>query len=831
MSDFVHLHNHSIYSALDGVATPREYFETCAERGYIAHALTEHGNMASVPDAYLASLDTGVKYIPGCFLPNQYVIGEKEIKEISKFRPGDKVITHKNNFKEILNVQIKHHDDKIIKIKSWCMEDIICTTEHPFLIRTIDKKRISACKSKDIETISFIQAKDLEVKKYCRTPGGNPNKKNNYKHYLCVPKIPTNNIHELYLPDFIFKLESQNNFNVVDKLIQSVTYHKENYKTAVGLPEYLQLDNELCWIMGLWLAEGSYHNGLCFTLNKKDELFALRIKKYFKQFDIYTNIKIRNDRNVINVMVHSIYFERLFRKLFNEYCHYKQINSLILYGLNQEKTEWFLNGILGGDGEKDNNQQYLKLCDKNLIWQCRAMMTRLNKYSAISEVNDSGFNLNSKYYSVRFSNVEDFDYDDEYLYLPIHTIEENSYCGPVYNLEIKDDNSYNIGVAVHNCELYYNDQELQRRQLDKDGIKPKDMDDEILKNRLMKQRHLLVLCKTTDGYKNLLDIKKKSYDFFYRKPRANFKLLYENRKDLIILSGCMNGPMSFELRNYIETENEIYKIKAIKIAKTFQKVFKDDFYVELQMPGVEHDARLFRELQYIADELKIKTVLTNDSHYITEDDYNLQRIMMSIDQDLPFDSPHLFISKSRNGYLKTKDDLRRTFEHGHEIGDEILPPYNTDGIGTREFELACNTTLEIANKCDVFKPDRSTKLPVIEGEKDQLWKLVCKGLIKKNLNNNKIYKDRAKFEMDRIIEKEFCSYFLICVNLVQKSTIGLKMPVGPRGSAGGSLVCYLIGIHDIDPIKWELSFDRFLSNSRGGRMLRANMDDDELIST
>jgi DNA polymerase-3 subunit alpha len=390
--------------------------------------------------------------------------------------------------------------------------------------------------------------------------------------------------------------------------------------------------------------------------------------------------------------------------------------------------------------------------------------------------------------------------------------------------------SQDTGVKyIPGCELYYNDQELQRRQLEADGTKMKDIEDEILKNRLMRQRHLLVLCKTTDGYRNLLDIKKKSYDFFYRKPRTNFKLLYENRQDLIILSGCMNGPMSFELRNYIQTEDVKYKEKAIKIAKTFHKVFKEDFYVELQMPGVEQDAQLFHELQHIADDLKIKTVMTNDSHYITEEDYNLQRIMMSIEQDLPFDSPDLFISKSRNGFLKSRNDLRRTFEQGHKVGDEILPPYNTDGIGLKEFESACDTTLEIADKCDTFKPDTSTKLPIMENEKDQLWKLVCKGLIEKGLNDDKRYKDRIKFEMDRIIDKEFSSYFLICRDLVQKSTMELNMPVGPRGSAGGSLVCYLIGIHDIDPIKWDLSFDRFLSNSRGGKMLRVNMDDDKEV--
>jgi len=88
---------------------------------------------------------------------------------------------------------------------------------------------------------------------------------------------------------------------------------------------------------------------------------------------------------------------------------------------------------------------------------------------------------------------------------------------------------------------------------------------------------------------------------------------------------------------------------------------------------------------------------------------------------------------------------------------------------------------------------------------------------------------KVEFEMSRIIDKEFSSYFLICRDLVQKSTIDLGMPVGPRGSAGGSLVCHVIGIHEIDPIEWDLSFDRFLSSSRGGKMLKIDLKEDEEI--
>lgn len=386
------------------------------------------------------------------------------------------------------------------------------------------------------------------------------------------------------------------------------------------------------------------------------------------------------------------------------------------------------------------------------------------------------------------------------------------------------DASQETGVKfIVGSELYYNDYEEKRREIEASGTKVKDLEDEVMKARLMKQRHLTVLCKNMNGYKNLLSVRKGSYDYIYFKPRANLKLLSKNREDLIVLSGCMNGPISFELRNYITTGNNKYWERALRTGELFKKIFKDDFYIELQMPGVEDDVQLFYELTKIADELKLKMVVTNDAHYITEEDYNIQRIMMSIDQDQPFNSPNLFISNSTSGYFKTRSELLYTFEHGHIMRDETLPAYNQK-VTKSDFEQACDNTLEIADKCEGFNPDTSTKLPIIEDAEQKLWKLVAIGLKSKGLENNKIYKDRVRFEMSRIIEKEFCSYFLICLDLVQKSTIDLGMPVGPRGSAAGSLVCYLIGIHMIDPILWDLSFERFLSSSRGGKMLNVSMD-------
>jgi len=148
------------------------------------------------------------------------------------------------------------------------------------------------------------------------------------------------------------------------------------------------------------------------------------------------------------------------------------------------------------------------------------------------------------------------------------------------------------------------------------------------------------------------------------------------------------------------------------------------------------------------------------------------------------------------------------------------------------FERACDTTLEIADKCKNFKPDTSPKTPTWKTPPDQALKIDVETALKDTglLNDKTKYlvdgrmvthTEQAMIELDRIIYKGFSSYFLITSDLVRHGR-EKGFPFSPRGSASGSLVCMLLKIHCINPLKWGLSFDRFLSPSRGGYML--NLD-------
>jgi DNA polymerase-3 subunit alpha len=395
---------------------------------------------------------------------------------------------------------------------------------------------------------------------------------------------------------------------------------------------------------------------------------------------------------------------------------------------------------------------------------------------------------------------------------------------------------------ISGCEIYFNDWEPVRQKLEKDGIKVRSQEwreaNPELAGRITRNRHLTVLCKNETGFHNLVKLTTQAYQsglFGLGKKQFNriwFDKLCEHKEGLIILSGCLNGPVSHELRFKEITNREGVVVgerdlktrinDAVQYIKKFKAVFGEDYYMELQMPGVEDDDVVFRTLIALADKFKIKLVLANDAHYLERKDFTLQKIMMAIAQGVTVDSPDLFHVNSDEQYFKTRGELWERFKNFTYC----------KGIDDGAFESACDNTLEIADKCEPFNIDPDVKIPIIDDGDTKLRMLVAKRLHEKGLDTDTrvfiidgkkvTYVDQAKLEINRFIEKGFSGYFLITRDLI---TYGKNRgwPFSPRGSAGGSLVCYLLGITNIDPLLFGLSFDRFLSPARGGYMLDVKM--------
>jgi DNA polymerase-3 subunit alpha len=375
---------------------------------------------------------------------------------------------------------------------------------------------------------------------------------------------------------------------------------------------------------------------------------------------------------------------------------------------------------------------------------------------------------------------------------------------------------------VAGCEFYFcNYDDLRKDMLNK-GIKVNEWrkNNKDWSDRIYRHRHITILAKNEVGYGNMLALNILAWkDGFYRKPRIWMDALGKHKEGLIVLSGCMNGAIIHEILHdnlHGKKTNEGEIVGAIAYAKKFKEIFGDDFYIELQMPGVENDVRLFKILTIIAQQLKIKTVLTNDCHYLDSKDAFVQKVMMAIDQDTTVYDSELFYTKTNEQYFKTRAQLWDKYTTGN---------YGK-GFSNDLFEKSCDATLEIADKCTTFKINLDSKLPKVHNADVELAKLALAGLKSKSFD-----KDNTKYQMDgkmvtyreqmvselRLFkEKDFSSYFLITRNLVKAS----PLPPGPgRGSAGGSLVCFLIDIHAINPFMWGTSFARFLSPSRGGNML------------
>ena len=398
--------------------------------------------------------------------------------------------------------------------------------------------------------------------------------------------------------------------------------------------------------------------------------------------------------------------------------------------------------------------------------------------------------------------------------------------------------------AIAGSEIYYNDYEPKRQELHAAGIKYRSPDwkdnNPVLHSRIARNRHLTVLAKNQTGLNNLIKLTTQAYEtglFGMGVKQFNriwLEKLAEHKEGLIILSGCLNGPVSHELRCKEITNKEGKVVAefdkstrlnaAVQMMKRQKAIFGEDYYVELQMPGVEGDVTVFKSLVALADHFKLPLAMANDSHYLERKDFHIQKVMMAVAQDVTIDSPDLFHTNSDEQYFKTRAELYARFKtYGY-----------SEGIPDSVFHSACDNTLKIASQCEYLKIDDDYKIPEIQNDEETLKRMVAESLQAGGYHKNKTkyiidnkevtYIDQVKIELNRFIEKGFAGYFVITKDLMSHGK-SQGWPFMARGSAGGSLVCFLLGITNTDPLKWGLSFDRFLSPSRGGYLLDVRVPD------
>jgi DNA polymerase III subunit alpha len=317
--------------------------------------------------------------------------------------------------------------------------------------------------------------------------------------------------------------------------------------------------------------------------------------------------------------------------------------------------------------------------------------------------------------------------------------------------------------------------------------------------------HLLVLAENEEGYRNLVKItSESSLHGFYYKPRVSKKFLAEHAKGLIALSGCLKGEVAEFLM-----EDKYHAARAA--AATYADIFgKQNFFLEIQDQGLEMEHKIHPGLFQLQKDIGLPLVATNDSHYLCEDDAHAQDVMVCIQTGKSIQDPNRMKFQGTGFYVKSHDEMFQVFKDAPDV---------------------LSRTLEIAERCHVqlakvsnpfphfdvpggYTLDRYFEHVTREGFARRLEAIRAKssaGLLKHGITE---YEQRLAREIAIIQQMKFSGYFLIVWDFVRYAREH-NIPVGPgRGSAAGSLVSYSLGITDLDPLQYELFFERFLNPER-----------------
>lgn len=400
--------------------------------------------------------------------------------------------------------------------------------------------------------------------------------------------------------------------------------------------------------------------------------------------------------------------------------------------------------------------------------------------------------------------------------------------------ELKDKNALS---PIFACELYVNRYHTVATPTAAERTRfVASLNEEEKKLFQVRGNHLLAIAYNATGYTNLIRMTTWAYlNGFYGKPRVNYEQLMAHKEGLIFTSCCYNSEIgrAFE---YGGTSWEEKRDAAAQVVERYMAMFGDKFYLEIMLLDFEKQKPYDRFIIWAADRYKLQLIVTNDCHYCLPEDSEFQRLMLmqqtgktvlDIQKALTEEGiKDLFELQDPNLWQKTEHELNQMWETKYK-----------DVVDLDIFQQAKMNTVKICEMCKGVKLDRRNKLPKIPNAEGDLATFIERGFKERHLGGA-VYKRRAAIEYELIVRKGFASYFIIQKKMVDEARRyyreDLKLgsgyeAVGPgRGSAVGALTCYLLGITDVDPIEEDLLFDRFLSDSRGGRQIKLRFNIDPL---
>jgi DNA polymerase-3 subunit alpha len=370
---------------------------------------------------------------------------------------------------------------------------------------------------------------------------------------------------------------------------------------------------------------------------------------------------------------------------------------------------------------------------------------------------------------------------------------------------------------IYSCELYVNPLQIEynsKEELKKytDSLSEKDI------KIFRKSYHLLAIAHSNIGYKNLVHLSSLAWlKGFYRYPRVNHEQLLKYKEGITFSSCCYAS----EIGKAFDSGGED---AAIAMVEKYMAMFGEHFVLEIMMLDFIKQKPYDKFIIKIADKYNLPIILSQDCHFSSPEDRKYQQIMIMIQLKKTFkdiekaaeEEKDILISSDKQLWMKTEEELDSYWELEY-----------SDIIDYDIYKQAKRKTVEICRKALGVRLDRSLKLPMFDNSDEKLKEEIAKGFSFRQLPKTSKYLDRIKEEFSLISEKGFSSYFLIDKMIVDEARevypslaewATAADAVGPgRGSAAGSLIYYLLGVTDADPIQRNLSFSRFLNPARGGR--------------
>lgn len=322
-------------------------------------------------------------------------------------------------------------------------------------------------------------------------------------------------------------------------------------------------------------------------------------------------------------------------------------------------------------------------------------------------------------------------------------------------------------------------------------VASKDMTEKTKENR--KNNHLVLLCRNEQGYRNLIRLVSDAYtDGYYYKPRTDKAQIRRYHDGLIALSGCLAGSVQ---RMLLEGRYEDAKEEA----EEYRDIFGEDYYLEIQDHGMDDDVKLRPELIRLSKETGIPLVATNDTHYVLKEDADAQEVLLCMQTKSKINDSDRFRFNGTGYHLRSEEEMRNLFP---DIPESI------------------DITQSIVEKCQFEMEFGAYNIPAFEipdtykTTYDYFRDLCIKGFCQRYPEADRELKNRLIYEMETIRDMGYVEYFLIVqdfINWAKENNIA----VGPgRGSAVGSVVSYSLKITDVDPVKYNLIFERFLNKER-----------------